>query len=61
LQVLSGKGGVGKSTCTANLAWALARDEETQVAVMDVDLCGPSIPKVMGIEGEEVHESGEGW
>lgn len=59
--MLSGKGGVGKSTCTANLAWALAKDEDVQVGVMDTDLCGPSIPKVMGVEGEEVHESGDGW
>eukprot|EP00729_Bicosta_minor_P003185 gene3185-15158_t len=59
--VLSGKGGVGKSTCTANLSWALARDEDVQVGVMDADLCGPSIPKVMGAEGEEVHMSGDGW
>lgn len=28
---------------------------------MDADLCGPSIPKVMGAEGEEVHMSGDGW
>ena len=59
--VLSGKGGVGKSTCTANLSWALARDEDVQVGVMDTDLCGPSLPKIMGVEGEEVHMSGDGW
>ena len=32
-----------------------------QVAVLDVDICGPSIPKVMGLEGEQVHQSGSGW
>jgi Mrp family chromosome partitioning ATPase len=59
--VLSGKGGVGKTTVTANLARALASDEEVDVGVMDVDLCGPSIPKVLGVDGEEVHQSGTGW
>lgn len=28
---------------------------------MDVDICGPSIPKIMGLEGEQVHPSGSGW
>ena len=32
-----------------------------QVAVLDVDVCGPSIPVVMGLEGEQVHQSGSGW
>ncbi len=32
-----------------------------QVAVLDVDVCGPSIPLVMGLEGEQVHNSGSGW
>lgn len=32
-----------------------------QVAVLDIDICGPSIPKVMGLEGEQVHHSGSGW
>ncbi|XP_038063848.1 cytosolic Fe-S cluster assembly factor nubp1-A-like isoform X2 [Patiria miniata] len=59
--VLSGKGGVGKSTFTAHLARGLARDENTQVAVLDIDICGPSIPRVMGLEGEQVHQSGSGW
>ncbi|XP_033630001.1 cytosolic Fe-S cluster assembly factor nubp1-A-like [Asterias rubens] len=59
--VLSGKGGVGKSTFTAHLARGLARNEETQVAVLDIDICGPSIPRVMGLEGEQVHQSGSGW
>ena len=29
--------------------------------MLDVDICGPSIPKVMGLEGEQVHQSGSGW
>ncbi|RXN26652.1 cytosolic Fe-S cluster assembly factor NUBP1 [Labeo rohita] len=32
-----------------------------QVALLDVDICGPSIPKIMGLEGEQVHQSGSGW
>ncbi|KAL8175285.1 UNVERIFIED_CONTAM: Cytosolic Fe-S cluster assembly factor nubp1 [Gekko kuhli] len=59
--VLSGKGGVGKSTFSAHLAHGLAEDETMQVAVLDVDICGPSIPKIMGLEGEQVHQSGSGW
>ncbi|XP_015427624.1 PREDICTED: cytosolic Fe-S cluster assembly factor NUBP1 isoform X3 [Myotis davidii] len=51
--VLSGKGGVGKSTFSAHLAHALAEDENTQVALLDIDICGPSIPKIMGLEGEQ--------
>lgn len=59
--VLSGKGGVGKTTFTSHLAHGIAHDPTKQVAVLDVDICGPSIPTVMGVEGEEVHQSGSGW
>lgn len=61
LLVLSGKGGVGKSTFSAHLAHGLAEDGDTQVALLDIDICGPSIPKIMGLEGEQVHQSGSGW
>uniref|UniRef100_A0A8D0FPX6 Nucleotide binding protein 1 n=1 Tax=Strix occidentalis caurina TaxID=311401 RepID=A0A8D0FPX6_STROC len=54
--VLSGKGGVGKSTFSAILAHGLAADEAKQVALLDIDICGPSIPKMMGLEGEQVSE-----
>ncbi|XP_014669100.1 PREDICTED: cytosolic Fe-S cluster assembly factor nubp1-like [Priapulus caudatus] len=62
LLVLSGKGGVGKSTVAAHLARALAdgRDDR-QVALLDVDVCGPSAPRILGVEGEQVHQSGSGW
>lgn len=46
--VLSGKGGVGKSTLTANLAAALAKDGLT-VGVFDYDLHGPAIPRMLGV------------
>jgi len=47
--VASGKGGVGKSTVSANLSIALAR-QGLKVALVDADLYGPSIPKMFGIE-----------
>jgi len=49
LLVLSGKGGVGKSTVAANLATALAGAGK-RVGLLDVDVHGPSIPKLMGLE-----------
>ncbi len=49
--VLSGKGGVGKSTVAASLAWALAlRDRRT--GLLDADLHGPTIPLMMGLQGQ---------
>lgn len=60
--VLSGKGGVGKSTFTALLTRALAAlDLDRNVGVLDIDVCGPSQPRVMGVAGEQVHMSGSGW
>ncbi|KAF4994139.1 hypothetical protein FDECE_13215 [Fusarium decemcellulare] len=59
--VLSGKGGVGKSTFTSLLAHAFATNPDSTVGIMDTDICGPSIPKMMGVEGETVHVSGTGW
>ena len=53
LAILSGKGGVGKSTITANLAIALARKSH-KVGVLDVDIHGPSIPKILGIRGQKL-------
>ena len=47
--VASGKGGVGKSTVAANLAIALARNG-MKTALVDADIFGPSIPKMLGIE-----------
>jgi ATP-binding protein involved in chromosome partitioning len=52
LVVLSGKGGVGKSTVTANLAIALASQGYTdRVGVLDADITGPTIPKMLGVRG----------
>ena len=58
LLVLSGKGGVGKSTVAANLAAALARAGK-QVGLLDVDIHGPSIPKMMGLDQHGVQMAGE--
>ncbi|CAO3633265.1 unnamed protein product [Cunninghamella echinulata] len=59
--VLSGKGGVGKSSFTSQLAFALSQEEDQQVGVMDIDICGPSVPTIMGVVGEEIHQSNTGW
>ena len=59
--ILSGKGGVGKSTFTSMLGHAFAADANEMVGIMDTDICGPSIPKMMGVETETVHVSNAGW
>lgn len=87
--MLSGKGGVGKSTFSAQLAFSLAEQgkeartaseaskapqhmiciclnpppphPQTQVGLLDIDICGPSAPKMTGLEGEEIRQSGSGW
>ncbi|ABU81939.1 Mrp/NBP35 family ATP-binding protein [Ignicoccus hospitalis] len=59
IAVMSGKGGVGKSFVTANLAFALAYRGK-KVVVLDADFYGPSIPKMMGVEGQRVYATPEG-
>jgi ATP-binding protein involved in chromosome partitioning len=48
--VMSGKGGVGKTSTAVNLSIALAR-KGFQVGIMDVDLHGPDVPRMLGLEG----------
>ncbi|MBN1107480.1 MAG: Mrp/NBP35 family ATP-binding protein [Bacteroidales bacterium] len=57
--VASGKGGVGKSTVAANLAIAIARNGY-KAALVDADIFGPSIPKMLGIEDARPDVTGSG-
>ncbi|KAL9935010.1 hypothetical protein V8E36_006086 [Tilletia maclaganii] len=65
--VLSGKGGVGKSSVTTQLALSLASSRRAsdgqlpQVGVLDVDLTGPSIPRMLGLDEHTVKQSSDGW
>lgn len=58
--VLSGKGGVGKSSVTTQLALTLA-NENFKIGVLDIDLTGPSLPRMFGIEDHKIHQSEKGW
>jgi Mrp family chromosome partitioning ATPase len=58
--VLSGKGGVGKSSVTSQLALTLSLQGHS-VGVLDIDLTGPSIPRFFGIENEKVKQAPGGW
>ncbi len=57
--VMSGKGGVGKSMTTVNLALALARMEQ-RVGVLDVDINGPCVPQMLGMRGMELLDTPDG-
>jgi ATP-binding protein involved in chromosome partitioning len=53
IAIISGKGGVGKSTVTANLAIAFAmQGHKGKVGVLDADIHGPCIPKMLGLKGQ---------
>ncbi len=58
IMVLSGKGGVGKSTVSVNLAYALAAHGK-KVGLLDLDMHGPNVPKMLGIEDHKLGVMGE--
>jgi len=59
IAVMSGKGGVGKSMTTVNLALSLGRQGYT-VGIIDVDLNGPCVPRMMGMHGRQLEVTSEG-
>lgn len=54
IMVLSGKGGVGKSTVSTGLALSLAQQGHA-VGILDIDITGPNVPKMMGLDGRRLH------
>ncbi len=58
--ILSGKGGVGKSSVTVQLALALTQQGHN-VGILDIDLTGPSIPRLLSLEDKKVTQAPGGW
>ncbi|KAF8516722.1 cytosolic Fe-S cluster assembling factor CFD1 [Hysterangium stoloniferum] len=62
--VLSGKGGVGKSSVSTQIALSLYASSSTsppRIGLLDIDLTGPSIPRMLGLDKHSVHQSSSGW
>ena len=61
IAIISGKGGVGKSTVTVNLAMAFAsHGYVNSVGILDADITGPCVPKILGIRGERLQSGPPG-
>lgn len=60
LLVLSGKGGVGKSSVTTQIALTLA-SRGLRIGVLDIDLTGPSLPRMFDVEERKIHQAENGW
>jgi len=58
--ILSGKGGVGKSSVTLQLALSLTQQGHN-VGILDIDLTGPSIPRLLNLEDKKVTQAPGGW
>eukprot|EP01130_Rhizamoeba_saxonica_P011876 TRINITY_DN4948_c0_g1_i5.p1 TRINITY_DN4948_c0_g1~~TRINITY_DN4948_c0_g1_i5.p1 ORF type:complete len:127 (-),score=17.83 TRINITY_DN4948_c0_g1_i5:423-803(-) len=58
--IVSGKGGVGKSTMSSQLAMGIAHFG-SKVGVLDVDICGPSLPKLFNCEDYQIVSQEWGW
>ncbi|KAL3232966.1 Cytosolic Fe-S cluster assembly factor CFD1 [Nakaseomyces bracarensis] len=58
--ILSGKGGVGKSSVTTQTALSLV-SMGYKVGVLDIDLTGPSLPRMFGLESHSIYQSTDGW
>lgn len=60
--VLSGKGGVGKSSVSVQLALsAYLSNPNVRVGILDIDLCGPSIPRMVHVDDRKVVQTSAGW
>ena len=61
IAIISGKGGVGKSLVTVNLAVGLAMEPYGEkVGILDADLTGPTIPKMLGVRGKRLQSGLKG-
>jgi len=58
--VMSGKGGVGKSTVASQLALASAL-RGLRVGLLDIDICGPSLPRMLARENGEIIQTDQGY
>ncbi len=60
IAIISGKGGVGKTLVTVNLAAALAKGRKGKVGILDADLTGPCVPKMLGLKGHRMELGTDG-